>query len=82
MAHSFHLTIARVGENLFDGEAESVLLPGTEGVFEVLSSHEPLVSRLAAGTVRVHAADGEKYHFEIEQGGIAEVSNNAATILL
>lgn len=82
MANAFHLTIARVGENLFDGEAVSVTLPGTEGVFQVLASHEPLVSRLNAGQVHVVAQDGEKYHFDIEAGGIAEVSGNEATILL
>lgn len=82
MATSFHLTIARVGENLFDGEAVSVTLPGTEGVFQVLAAHEPLVSRLNAGEVHVVDEDGEKFHFDIEEGGIAEVSGNEATILL
>jgi F0F1-type ATP synthase epsilon subunit len=81
-ARTFHLTIARVGENLFDGEAVSAALPGAEGAFEVLAGHEPLVSRLGEGRVRVKAADGESYHFDIEAGGIAEVSGGEATVLL
>lgn len=82
MAKAFHLTIARVGENLFDSEALSVTVPGKEGVFQILAEHEPLVSELASGELLVKAADGESYHFEIPHGGIAEVSRNQATILL
>jgi len=79
---SFHLTIARVGENLFDGEAVSVALPGEEGAFEVLADHEALVSPLKPGEIRVKTASGESYHFTLPHGGIAEVSRNQATILL
>lgn len=82
MAKSFHLTVARVGENLFDGEAISVVVPGSEGVFQVLASHEAFVSDLVPGEIHVKGADEQMYHFEITQGGIAEVSNNQATILL
>lgn len=82
MAKTFHLTIARVGENLFDGEAVSVSLPGTEGVFEVLADHEAFVSQLRAGQARVKSPDGEAHHFEIQQSGIAEVSRNQVTVLL
>lgn len=82
MAKSFHLTIARVGENLFDGEAYSVVLPGKEGVFTVLAGHEAFVSELAIGEAKVEAADGTKHHVEIPHGGVAEVSGNQATVLL
>ncbi len=79
---TFHLTIARVGENLFDGEAVSATLPGTDGVFQVLAEHEAFVSELRSGEVTVKAADNQAYHFSIPHGGIAEVSHNQATILL
>ncbi len=79
---TFHLTIARVGENLFDGEAVSVTAQGKEGMFQVLAEHEPFVSELVPGEVRVKAADGQSYHFEVPKGGIAEVSRGQVTILL
>ncbi len=82
MSKTFHLTIARVGEQIFDGEAISVLLPGTEGLLEVLAHHEPFVSRLKAGEVRYVDAAGTKHHLDIVHGGVAEVSHNQATILL
>jgi F-type H+-transporting ATPase subunit epsilon len=81
MAKTFHLTIAKVGENLFDGEAVSVVLPGEEGVFTVMANHEPFVTPLIAGEAHVEGADGQKHTFPIEKG-IAEVSSNQATVLL
>lgn len=82
MAKTFHLTIAKVGENLFDGEVVSASLPGIEGVFEVLAGHEAFVSELISGRVRVIIETGEVHNFEITGKGIAEISNNQATILL
>lgn len=79
---TFHLTVARVGENLFDGEAISVSLPGTEGAFEVLAHHEAFVSELKVGKAHAVAADGTKHQFDLPRGGIAEVSHNQATVLL
>ena len=82
MATTFHLTVARLNENLFDADALSVSLPGAEGVFQVLAGHEAFVSLLKKGEVRVKAADGTEFHFEIPLEGIAEVSRAQATILL
>jgi F0F1-type ATP synthase epsilon subunit len=79
---TFHLTIARVGENLFAGEAQSAILPGAEGVFTVLPAHEAFVTELKPGEAHVVAASGEKLHFELPKGGVAEISNNQATVLL
>ncbi len=79
---TFHLTVAKIGENLFDGEALSVSLPGSEGRFQALAEHEALVSTLVAGNVDIVDAENEKHHFEIPDGGVVEISNNQATILL
>ena len=82
MAKTFHLTIARVGENIFDDEAVSVTLPGAEGVFTVFADHEAFVTPLKEGDAKVEGADGKDYHFPIPEGGIAEVSGNQATVIL
>lgn len=81
MATPFQLTIAKVGENVFSGPAVSVTLPGAEGVFTVLARHEAFVSELKAGTINVTLPDGTKQTFPIERG-VAEISNNQATVLL
>ncbi len=79
---TFHLTVSKVGENLFDGEALSATLPGTEGVFQVLASHEAFISELQTGEMHVTGADNQQHHFSLPTGGLAEVSHNQATVLL
>ncbi len=79
---TFHLTVARVGENLFDGEAVSVSLPGSEGIFTVLANHEPLVAELKSGEVRIKDEKGAVQVIEVEDRGVAEISRNQATVLL
>ena len=79
---TFHLTIARVGENLFDGEAESVTFPGADGVFTVYAEHEAFVTPLKVGEAKIQAANGESHQVPVPEGGIAEISNNQATVLL
>jgi F0F1-type ATP synthase epsilon subunit len=46
MAKTFHLTIAKVGENLFDGEAVRDA-SREEGVFTVMANHEAFVTPLS-----------------------------------
>ncbi len=38
---------------VFEGTSQSVLLPGTEGEFEVLDFHKPIISRLKKGLIVV-----------------------------
>ncbi len=78
---TFRLTVARVGENLYDGEAVSVTLPGSEGVFTVLANHEPLVSELKPGDVVIRDEKGET-RVQVTERGVAEISKNQATVLL
>ena len=82
MAKTFHLTVARVGENIFDGEALSVVLPGAEGVFTVLAGHEAFVTPLKEGTIRIQDAEGKVEEMIVDHTGIAEISSNQATVLL
>ena len=74
------VTIAKVHENLFDGEALSLSAKTTEGEVTILPKHEPFVANLGDGEVRVHTQAGEQ-KFEIS-GGVLEVSNNQATVIL
>ncbi|MEI6864282.1 MAG: F0F1 ATP synthase subunit epsilon [Candidatus Adlerbacteria bacterium] len=77
-----HLTIATVTENLFDGEAVSVTVPGTAGEMTVLTHHEPIITTLKKGTIIVRELnDIEPREFPIESG-VLEVRSDGATILL
>jgi F-type H+-transporting ATPase subunit epsilon len=81
MAKTFHLSIARVGETPYGGEALSVTLPGSDGEFTVFAGHEAFVTPLRPGTATVKDTEGKEQAFAIE-GGVAEVSNNQVTVLL
>lgn len=78
--NTFRLTIAKVNEQLFSGDALSVTIPGTEGELTILANHEPLITKLKKGIITVQ--DGErKSTFSIEKG-LLETSNGQTTILV
>lgn len=79
-SNTFHLIIASVGDTKFDAAAESVTLPGIDGELTILAHHEPIVTILKSGTVRVKT-NGEQKEFEID-GGVLECSGNRAVVLL
>lgn len=74
------VVVAKVHENLYAGDAQSLSAPTTEGIVTVLPKHEPLVATLESGVVTVKAADGT-HRYDVE-GGILEVSGDQATVLL
>jgi F-type H+-transporting ATPase subunit epsilon len=74
------VTITRIDEAVFEGQADSLVVPGSEGVLTVLPEHEPFISLLGEGTIHVEA-DGTVRDIPIEKG-ILEVSANQATVLI
>ena len=65
---------------LFEGEVNSIKLPGTNGGFEILINHAPIISTLTAGTISIASDNGQKESFEI-QGGVIEMQNNKIIVL-
>lgn len=63
----------------YSGEASSVILPGTDGYFEILDNHAPLVGSLKPGSVRIKSKEGN-LEFGISSG-VAEVLSNKVSIL-
>ncbi len=63
----------------FDGEVESVLVPGSQGEFEILKDHAPIISTLDKGTVEYGLPKGEKVQLEI-LGGFVEVQQNEVSL--
>jgi F-type H+-transporting ATPase subunit epsilon len=74
------VTIAKIHENIFAGEALSMTAPTTDGDLTILGHHEPLVATLKPGKLVVRTTTGEKV-FEVSDG-VLEVSNDQATVLL
>lgn len=63
----------------FDGEVESVLVPGSLGQFEILNDHAPIISTLDKGVVEYGLPQGQKVQLEI-LGGFVEVQQNVVSL--
>ena len=76
------LTIAKVNETLFAGDAYQVTLPTAAGELTILGSHMPLVTTLKPGMIHVRATrEGVSQDFAVESG-VLEVTPSGATVLL
>lgn len=65
---------------LFDGEANYVNIPGTDGNFGVYPDHAAIISTLQKGKVEI-ATSKEVQTFYVESG-VVEVLNNNVSILV
>ena len=74
------LEIITPEKKVFEGEVSSVLFPGTDGQFEVLNNHAPIISTLSAGQVRVIDNNNKTELFDIN-GGVIEMQNNKVIVL-
>ena len=74
-----NLEIITPEKNVFKGEVISVTFPGTDGSFQILNDHAPLISTLRQGMV-VYKDKKEEYEVEIT-GGMVEVLNNNVIVL-
>lgn len=73
-----HLSIVSPEKEIYNGEVESVTLPGTIGAFTILPHHAPIVSSLRAGKVIYLPKDGEEQSLDIE-GGFVELSGGVVS---
>jgi len=71
-----NVTIMSTIKIIFRGQAESVILPGDTGVFEVLSYHKRVMSRLLKGSIEV---DGK--NFPIERGVVKVDRNHVLAVI-
>ena len=65
---------------LFEGEIKSIKLPGTNGEFEILNNHAPIISTLSKGEICVTNTNNDKEKFNIN-GGVIEMQNNKIIVL-
>ena len=65
---------------LWKGEARLVTAPTVEGSIGLLTGHEPILSVLQAGTVKVAQLSGEDYEVDIT-GGFISLDHDVVTIV-
>lgn len=75
----FRCEIVTQDRKLYDGPADMVVVPGTEGMMGILPHHAPLLSTLDFGVLTVRY-QGEEELFTIA-GGVIEVLPDAVTVL-
>ena len=74
------LDITTPDKQIFNGDAVLVQLPGSDGLFEILHNHAPMIAALGKGKIKVQDAAGQLQYFEI-RGGVCEVLDNRITVL-
>ncbi|WKN32890.1 ATP synthase F1 subunit epsilon [Porifericola rhodea] len=74
-----HLTIITPDKQVFDGEVEMATFPGSDGSFQVLNNHAPLISSLSKGNISYRTKDTTSSVYV--EGGVVEVLNNNISVL-
>ena len=70
------VTVLSPTQVLFEGKARSLIVPGEQGVFEVLPFHKRILSRLLPGTMFI-----EERRFPMRRG-IIKVNQNRVTVIM
>ena len=59
------LEITSPDKQIFSGDADLVQLPGSDGLFEILNNHAPMIAALGKGKIKVQDEAGKLQFFEI-----------------
>ena len=80
MADTLNFSLVSPARELFSGEVDQVIAPGTEGQFGVLPRHAPFMTTLKNGVVRVLRGAKDDLRIFV-RGGFADVTPAGLTIL-
>ena len=80
-------------KTIFTGDVSSVYLPGTDGFFQILNNHAPIVSTLKKGNIQLSGKfeDDVSENLTLEginkaslaiESGVVEMKNNKLIILV
>ena len=79
MAH-LDVELVAADRKIWSGEASMVSAPAANGEIGILPGHEPLLSVLRAGEIRVTPLSGARIRGQVE-GGFLSVDSNKVTIV-
>ena len=80
MADTFTFELVSPERLLISEPAESVVVPGSEGDFQVMAHHAPVLTALRPGLLDVVLPGGEERRIFV-RGGFAEAGPDALTVL-
>lgn len=76
---TMHVEVVTAERELYSGEADSLIAPGSEGELGILPRHAALLTTLKAGEMLIKLGGAEEPFFV--SGGFLEVSDNKVTVL-
>lgn len=79
MAEKLSFALVSPEREVFNGDVDHVVAPGSEGEFGVLPNHAPVMSVLKPGALRIFDGANERRIFI--NGGFADVTPEGLTIL-
>lgn len=77
--NTLHIEVVTAERELYNGEADLVSAPGSEGRIGILPRHAALLTMLMPGELNIKLGDAEEPLFV--SGGFLEVSDNSVTVL-
>jgi F-type H+-transporting ATPase subunit epsilon len=75
-----NLEILTPDKKVFEGEVTAVTVPGTNGSFQILRDHAPIISTLEDGVVIIKSNTNDETTLFIK-GGVVEVLDNKIVVL-
>lgn len=79
MAEKLQFALVSPERELFQGEVDQVVVPGSDGEFGVLPRHTPVMSTIKPGALRILNDGAERRIFV--NGGFADVTSDGLTVL-
>jgi len=76
------LDILSPERKVFSGKVYGIQLPGTEGSFEILENHAPIIAALGKGKMKVLKDKNNSTETYEISGGFVEMLNNKASVLI
>lgn len=80
MAETFTFELVSPERLVFSAEVRSVVVPGTDGEFEILAGHSPFLSTIRPGILKLTTAGGEEKKMYV-RGGFADANAAGLTLL-
>lgn len=75
------LRIISPADIVFEGETQSVTLPGSMGSFTVLPHHASLIATLTSGNIVYQTAEGVEESVATD-GGLVDVDNDVISVCM
>lgn len=75
-----HLEILTPQKTIFNGDIKLLKVPGSQGSFEILKNHAPIISTLEKGQVKIVTNKDEVIQYTIN-AGVVQAADNKITVL-